>query len=295
MEVITFRRLAPLALVVSTVVAQSSRSAPYPPPGKLIDLGGYRVHLDCTGAGTPTVMIAGAGFSFDWDLVQPEIAKFTRVCTYDPAGTAWSDPGPGPACSDRGAEIRRLLRLAEARQPLVLVGLSFGALVARWYASRFPEEVAGMVIVDHPFLENAAPSARALSPDFDRPPALISQTPIVIDSEEDVRALPPRARELHAWALALDPVRPDIETARACLSEITTPASGLPNALGLMPLVVVSTGNLNLDYTNFQKKLLALSQNSSQVIAGRSGHSVELDQPEAIVRAVRQLVALLSR
>src|SRR5579859_7534694 len=60
--------------------------------GKLIDVGGYRVHIYCTGTGTPTVIVVGGGFSFDWGLVQPEVAAFTRICTYDPSGTAWSDP-----------------------------------------------------------------------------------------------------------------------------------------------------------------------------------------------------------
>ena len=64
------------------------------PLGTLVDVGGYRIHLYCIGRGSPTVMIVGAAFSFDWGLVQPEVAKFTRVCTFDPSGTAWSDPPP---------------------------------------------------------------------------------------------------------------------------------------------------------------------------------------------------------
>jgi pimeloyl-ACP methyl ester carboxylesterase len=87
-----------------------------PPPaplGRLIDVGGYRVHLYCTGSGSPAVVIMGGAFSFDWGLIQPEVAKFTQVCTYDPSGTAWSDPYPAarrqdkslPTCADRVEEF----------------------------------------------------------------------------------------------------------------------------------------------------------------------------------------------
>src|SRR5580658_564736 len=101
-------------LLCAPIEAQSSKAAPYPPPGQLVDLGGYRVHLYCTGQGDPTVVVVGGGFSFDWDLVQSEVAKFTKVCTYDVAGTAWSDPHPGSfgTCPDRVSEVHELLNTA---------------------------------------------------------------------------------------------------------------------------------------------------------------------------------------
>src|ERR1700744_2295844 len=82
------------------------------PNGTLVDVGGYRVHLYCLGQGSPTVMIIGAAFSFDWGLVQPEVAKFTRVCSFDPSGTAWSDPFKGatpPTCNQRVDEAHQLV------------------------------------------------------------------------------------------------------------------------------------------------------------------------------------------
>ena len=87
-----------LLLSCSIVTHAQQPNQSYPPPGKLIDIGGYRLHLNCTGDKGPTVvLIPGAGdFSFDWSLVQPGIAKFARVCSYDRAGYAWSDPGPTP-------------------------------------------------------------------------------------------------------------------------------------------------------------------------------------------------------
>src|SRR5258708_6596547 len=83
-------------------VSQSRPVSADPAPlGKLVDVGGHRVYLYCTGQGSPTVLVVGAGFSFDWGLVQPEISKLTRICTYDVSGTAWSEPGPNRACRDR--------------------------------------------------------------------------------------------------------------------------------------------------------------------------------------------------
>ncbi|HEU5021872.1 MAG TPA: alpha/beta hydrolase, partial [Bryobacteraceae bacterium] len=110
------------------------------PPGALVDAGGYRVHLYCTGAGSPTVVVAGGGFSFDWGLVQPTLSTLTRICTYDPSGTAWSDPfprNPTPTCTDRVAELHEVLHRASVPTPVVLVGFSIGGLYARLYAARY--------------------------------------------------------------------------------------------------------------------------------------------------------------
>ena len=132
-----------LALLLSSAVRGESQ-APNPsapaPPGILVDVGGYRVHLYCAGKGNPTVMIVGGAFSFDWGLVQPEVARFTRVCTFDPSGTAWSDPfgvtasafssrttpvkEPLPTCEDRVDEIHRLITKTPINGPYVLVGFS---------------------------------------------------------------------------------------------------------------------------------------------------------------------------
>jgi pimeloyl-ACP methyl ester carboxylesterase len=123
----------------------------FTPPGKLVDIGGYRLHLHCTGKGNPTVvLIAGGGdFSFDWSLVQPNVSRFARVCSYDRAGLAWSDPGPTPRTMRQDAhELHTLLSAAQIQAPYVLVGHSMGGLIARVYAAQYPNEVAGMVLVD---------------------------------------------------------------------------------------------------------------------------------------------------
>ena len=138
------------------------RSQTYPPEGTLVDIGGRRLHLYCTGQGNPTVVVTGSGYSFDWSLVQPEIAKTTRICTYDPAGFAWSDPGTGPECPDRVVDLHKLLHSSGIAGPYVLAGLSHGALIARHYAAEFPDQVAGLVLIDHAF---SIQSFRARRPD----------------------------------------------------------------------------------------------------------------------------------
>jgi pimeloyl-ACP methyl ester carboxylesterase len=144
----------------------------------LIDVGGYRVHLYCSGAGSPTVVIAGAGFSFDWALVQPEVAKFTRICAYDPFGTAWSDGSLDLNCLGRVEELHSLLRAATVDPPYVVAGLSVGALVARLYARRHRDEVGGMAIVDHAFIDVGGDSSPPAVPGLDSPPVLIHKEAI---------------------------------------------------------------------------------------------------------------------
>jgi pimeloyl-ACP methyl ester carboxylesterase len=123
----------------------------YPAPGQLLDVGGHQLHLQCAGQGRPTVVLeTGLGaWSSHWALVQPVIAGATRVCAYDRAGLGWSDPGPGPRGARRIAgELHALLRQAGVPGPYVLVGHSNGGLYARRYAGLYPDEVAGLVLLD---------------------------------------------------------------------------------------------------------------------------------------------------
>jgi pimeloyl-ACP methyl ester carboxylesterase len=283
--------------VFAPMVAQSPMTAPHPPPGQFVDLGGYRVHLYCVGEGSPAVMVVGAGFSFDWDLVQTGVAKFTKICTYDVSGTAWSDPNPRSllTCSDRVNEVHKLLDSARIAGPSVLVGLSVGALVARLYATLHPTEVAGMVIVDHAFIDvgtdpPAGHSSPASVPGLDSPPVLIYKAPIILSVEEssNFSKLPERDQELHRWAESLKPALPTVETAEDCLSQLKR-TERAPHTLGSTPLVVVSTGNDLQNYKKLQTELLSLSTRSQQLFAD-SFHSVEIDQPGVVVEAIRRVI-----
>lgn len=259
--------------------------------GRLVDVGGYRVHLHCTGAGSPTVFILGAGFSFDWALVQPQVAKFATVCTYDVSGTAWSDPGPEPTCRARVDEAYRVARAAPLRPPYVLVGLSIGACVARLYAAEHSAEVAGMVIVDHAFSPDPPPPPPVVD---ESRPRVIEQTPIEFTLEEisHFERLPKLSQELHRWAMSLHPKLPSAETLEDCTAQLKAAAPG-PYPLSDRPLVVVSTGNEARGYARLQSELLALSRHSTQMKADRSFHAVEIDQPDVVIAAIRRVVGLL--
>jgi pimeloyl-ACP methyl ester carboxylesterase len=274
-------RWIPAALAfLSVAAAQDAGPAPL---GQLIDVGGYRVHLYCTGMGSPTVVVAGGGFSFDWTIVQTEVAKLTRICTYDPSGTAWSDPGPEPNCSGRVEELHSLLRAASVEPPYVVAGLSVGALVARLYARRHPREIVGAIMVDHAFLDVGGDANPPSVPGLDSPPVLIYKEPINLTAEEtsDFRELPQRVQELHHWAMSLNPKLPTVETAEDCLAQIGG------DSLGRRPLAVVSTANDHPNYKKLQQQLLALSARSRQFLADRSFHSVEIDQPDVVVAAIQ--------
>jgi pimeloyl-ACP methyl ester carboxylesterase len=292
-----FRAVLCILLILPSGLTSESqtpiKSRPLP-IGTLVDVGGYRVHLYCLGQGSPTVMIVGAAFSFDWALVQPKVAKFTRVCTFDPSGTAWSDPlkGAVPTCNQRVKEIHQLILNAPIDGPYVLVGFSVGAQWARLYAARYPNNIVGIVIVDHAFIPGpvhprlATPSHPL--PQGYIPPTLVTQAPIALDFQDNVNfsKLPKDDQELHTWALSENPVRPGYEMAEDCFSDLATVTGKSPFPLGDMPLVVISTPNETPGYPKLQAKLLALSRNSKHIIAWNSTHMVLIDQPEVITETV---------
>jgi pimeloyl-ACP methyl ester carboxylesterase len=227
------RLLFPLLVIVSSVVSANGQSG-IAPPGKLVDIGGYRLHLNCTGKGEPTVvLIPGSGdFSFDWSLVQPGVSRFTRVCSYDLPGFAWSDPGPIPRTMRQEAfELHTLLKTARIKGPYVLVGHSLGGLIARVYGEAYPTEVAGMVLIDAThedttlFLNGKPVRMRELARKTDIPPVetMKSSPPKPATREEidqfenQLKAsgppkigetfakLPPSSQAMRIWALSQPP------------------------------------------------------------------------------------------
>ena len=133
------------SLVVALIVSVPG------PAGRLVDAGGHKLHLNCSGQGRPTVVVeTGLGdFSFDWILVQRQVASFARICTYNRGGYAWSEPGPLPRTFDQlNFELRKALTASGERGPFVLVGHSFGGGIVRQHALTHPADVAGLVFVD---------------------------------------------------------------------------------------------------------------------------------------------------
>ena len=147
-------------------IATANDRRHFPAPGQLVDVGGYKLHINCMGQGSPTVILESglANPSSIWGWVQPEVAHATRVCAYDRAGVGWSDPGPEPRDGQQIArELHTLLGKANVPEPYVLVGHSAGGLYVRVYAAQYPRDVVGMVLVDveHPDQWTQSPAAQA--------------------------------------------------------------------------------------------------------------------------------------
>ncbi|HJZ62747.1 MAG TPA: alpha/beta fold hydrolase [Candidatus Acidoferrum sp.] len=150
------RAAVPILSLAAFFLCTFERSAqsdpPIPaPPGKLFEVAGHKMHLHCTGQDSPTVVVeVGIGdISTDWVFVQDAVSNFTRICTYDRAGYAWSEPGPLPATYPQmNVELHELLAAAQESGPFVLVGHSFGGPLVRSYTKIYPDEVAGLLLVD---------------------------------------------------------------------------------------------------------------------------------------------------
>ena len=132
-------------------VRESLDAKAYPMPGKLVDVGGHRLHLRCTGSGSPTVVLEPGlgGASSDLAWIEPAVARDTRVCVYDRAGRGWSDPTDDPQdAAHIATDLHTLLDRAHVPGPYVLAGHSFGGLYVLSFAAKFPDQVAGLVLLD---------------------------------------------------------------------------------------------------------------------------------------------------
>jgi pimeloyl-ACP methyl ester carboxylesterase len=294
-----------LAGAIKESAATAADSRTYPPPGRLVDVGGYKLHIDCTGTGSPTVVIdAGMNeFSTEWAWVQPGVAKSTMVCTYDRAGTGWSDPGPLPRNAAQIAkELHTLLHEANIPGPYVVVGQSLGGIHARVFAGMYPAEVAGVVLIDSMSLRQFTQSSStttltdSLSHPFTILPTLtrIGLVRLVAKPLGAVPHLPPEAENAYLSRI----VRPSYLQAISDYSQ-GMPASGRQAAavksFGDIPLIVLTARLKSTipDWQAWQTELLQLSSNSQQLFAENSGHNIELEQPEAAVAAIVKMVEIV--
>ena len=282
----------------------------YPAPGQRVDVGGYRLHVHCVGEGNPTVVLdAGlGGFSLDWSLVQPELAATTRVCAYDRAGYGWSDPSPHARTPSQIAdELHTLLVNAGIQGPYVLVGHSAAGKHVRLFASRYPQAVVGMVLVD----------ARHESVDTNRSPeALAGEHTQQRRFQRTISAAARIGLVRAFWAAAWPQVFPATQNlstetraeigvlqARsgqvktvlkedALLTHDNAQLSSAPS-LGDVPLMVLAAGqNVEHDplWLPAQQQLAGLSSNAKLIVVEGSSHYIHWDQPMLVAGAIRQVV-----
>lgn len=287
--------------------ASGDQSVPVP-PGRLVDVGDRKLHLYCTGQGGPTVILeAGAGsFSVDWALVQPEIAKTRRVCSYDRAGYGWSDPGPEWDTVEQVArDLETGLRNAGEHPPYVLVGQSMGGLFVRWYQHEHPDQVVGMVLVDT--YETTAPVKGKQVPLYTLtkeqlqtnlpPPSSLKKPPVPTEVHPPFDKLPPDVQKTHLWlerhffeTLDFNKGPAMMESWRSAFS-ILHQASLKQDSLGGFPLVIVTRENINEDEREQQKDLLHLSSRATQTIGVHSGHFIQIERPDLVIASINEILS----
>jgi pimeloyl-ACP methyl ester carboxylesterase len=320
-------------VIATCALSAFSLSAPKP-IGKLVDLGGHRLHVHCTGNGDPTIVVEnGLGdFSFDWSLVQSSVSAFARICTYDRAGYAWSDPGPKPRTfAQLSLELHDALSILGESGPFVVVGHSYGGPAVRNFALTYPKEVAGIVFVDSAFEgqrvgiggkatmrlgedakgrpippphENISPSDQPVIPA--EIAEQIRQMAAHLDPIYDV--LSPSEQQLQLWAQAQLAMYDAENSQREWSSEtfalwLSRPQAG---SLGSVPVMVLTRaeggyrdGDIDIPAAQMEKErkdgqamLASLSSNSKQIFI-ESGHNMELESPQSVAAAIQKMVEVV--
>jgi pimeloyl-ACP methyl ester carboxylesterase len=300
----------------------------YPPPGSLVDVGGHSLHAVCSGAGVPMVLFESgiAASSLSWSIVQPAVAAFTRTCAYDRAGLGWSEAPSRPRTFTRIVdELATLIDRLAGSDRVILVGHSFGAFVVRSYAAREPQRIAGLILVDPAtewlqmtsgrarlirggrqlstigallahlgvvraclaLLTGGAPGAPRRFVRVFGPTAAATLERLV----GEVRKLPAdvhpavqshwcQPKCFHAMA---DHLR-TLERDQSALASADPPRH--------IPVVVISSVHQSLERLAAHQRLAHASEQGRHVVATRSAHWVQFDEPELIVDAVKDLVEL---
>jgi len=278
----------------------------YHMPGKLFDVGGYSMHIHCIGQGIPAVILdSGLGDSYlSYHKVQPQIAQFARVCSYDRAGIGYSDSSSKSRTSKIMAEeLQALLRAAGIAPPYILVGHSLGGYTVRLYASLYPSQVVGMALIDasHPDQENRfSPELKNMEGTWLREAEFLAYTmPLGI----------PRLMGLCDDDPAQRAAECNWHTAREGVAELKAfPESAAQTAatssLGDMPLAVLShdpdkpsaelppdlSKPTNDAWEKMQEELSHLSTRGTQTIAKNSAHYIQIDRFDVVIEAIRRVV-----
>ena len=284
----------------------------FAPPGRLVDIGGRTLHLLQAGSGSPVVVVVVAAMADNvlmWTRIQRELAGEMRVCLYDRAGIGWSDPPPqGPRTfGDMACELHDLLSIAGVPVPYVLVGHSVGGIVARQFAVRYPGAVSGIALIDSshedqvrrrgvdgwPYgqrellIRAAKRQARILGMR-----RLAAALGLARKLDADIAREVPAEFAAAARAIALSSRQRRIQVRETLM---LARSSGQPPALGSLPLAVVTAGRQVPGWVRMQEELASLSTRTTHLTAEEAGHYVHLDDPELIVRVIRDLVHRASR
>lgn len=317
----TARRLS--LRLASTAAALAAVSAAYqaigeardrrghPPPGRLVDVGGRKLHIICAGQGSPAVVLIPALSTpavDDWPAVLRALAQDTTVCVYDRAGVGWSDSPRRRRTGVRMAEeLHGLLRAAEVEAPYVLAGHSVGGLIAQLFTALYPAEVAGVVLVDSSHHQQDDRLPKRLIRDYRggklmdaartwlRPLGLMRAARDLGIAGAGQGGLSSRERRADAGELL-------------ALNAIFRDTARLAGDLGSVPLTVLTSSERDPNrepgtpwyeyrarfypvWTELQRELAGLSRDSRHIVAGLAGHHIHRDDPDLVIGAIRDLVS----
>ncbi len=300
----------------------------FPPPGQMVDVGGHRLHLWKRGEGSPVVLFdAGSGGTvFDWGLVAGEVSETTTTVVYDRAGMGWSDPGPEPRNTEHMiAELWTALEIAGIEGPYILVGHSFGGINMRAFYHAHPEQVVGMVLVDSAHeeqLERFSSEIREMGKanqrvmrlygvaarlGIVRGTALFMGTALLPPThhalpEQDQKAL----LNLVLKPQSFETIRKETHAAEKRMANLQEGHG----SLGSLPLTVISAGKgfsaeqfppgfpldeMRKTWNEMQAELAALSTQATHRIAEESSHYIQLEQPDLVIEAIREMVFQVGR
>ncbi len=319
--------VAPLGVLIVVVglgaiyqtLATSRDRRRFLPPGKSIQINGKNWHCQIMGEGHPAVVIDSGtgGTHLDWQLVQPEVAKFTKILTYDRAGYGWSDLSSEPRTAEQVvSELRQLLREVEIEPPYVLVGMSLSGLFSRLFAYHYPEEVVGMVLVDvaHERMYEETP-VQWVELNKRLEGLLVYVVPIIgriglLRLLVAFDSLPMAAGLFQKFPPSMRPLAKALysqtqfgrtfaqESAAVSVSMNQVEQARKIKPFPDIPLIVLSSGKPDFDITQdvlqkLQELHADLANESPQgihTVAYESGHVIQLDEPELVIDAIRQVV-----
>ena len=335
MEVLLLIALLVVLLPLSGFFYQAAGSAAdqrkFPPPGRLVGVGGWHLHLVEAGQGTPSVIFESgiAASSLNWTALQREVARFARACAYDRAWLGWSDPSPSPRVgSVLVDELHSLLIAAQVPPPYVLVGHSFGGLLVQAYTVAHPDQVAGLVLIDPlPAKEwqlISEEQARILrwGVTLSRRGALLARLGVVRFSlallSSGGRRIPKLVARLTSGRAEstlsrlvgeVQKMPPEVwpmVQAHWCqpkaflgmaeyfkaLPESCAQAAALGD-LPQIPVSILSAGNSTPAQLAERDALACRSPRGKHIIIRHSGHWIQLDQPQVVIEAIRQVVEMV--
>jgi pimeloyl-ACP methyl ester carboxylesterase len=295
-------------LTIITALTFVPLAAAEEPSGRLVDVGGYRLHIHCMGSGTPSVILDHGlgGSSTDWIKVQSKLAMVTQVCVYDRAGYGFSDRGPSPRTSSRIAtELRTLLEhlREELPPPYLLVGHSFGGYNMRMFAGLFPEQTTGLVLVDTPHEDQAdGIFEHRLVSEIDPhgvlrgfwEPGLLGAIVELIDPEPLAPSFGVSPKTLRAILAEAASYEESSRELRSADIYPDTPLVIIMHGLRIMPRGDLGD-DIEHDWLRLQRELAGRYKNGEILLAPKSAHNIPLDEPDLIVDAIEKIIDSLRK